>query len=211
MPLNLLDVDGQIKQVTLDYGDESYLVYRRHPAFDWLWHVCLSVAAMSSAISILHEKKVNPGDYISFTCIALDYTLRIPASQSVEFAMNESLPEGIPITVHWGKHPEYQDIWAGQLKTWLHNILWPGFVDFVERQNLRFGDQNLKRLTDAMRNAYAHAGVMKWPNQRPASNWHGIYIDKSVHNKNVHEVIGYSDVIAMMLLICDDMARLRRN
>ena len=84
------------------------------------------------------------------------------------------------------------------------NIIWPGFIDFIERNNPRFNDPNLKRITEAVRNSYAHGGFIEWPDQRPAATWHGVTLDKTFNGKNVHEVFGYSDVMALMLLIINE-------
>lgn len=205
MPLDLADVNGSIRKVELSYGDENYLIYEQHPAYEWLWHVSLSVAAMSSAISTVRATQVNDGDYIALTCIALDYTLRIPASQAVEIALQNSMPSHIPVTVHWGKRPRNQETWAEPLQKWLKNVIWPGFVDFVERHRGRLSHRGLCSVIDAVRNAYAHGGILKWSDQKPAANWHGICFDKRIHGKSIHDVVGYSDVLAMMLLIANDI------
>lgn len=159
---------------------------------------------MSSAISTIRGTKVNEGDYVGLSCIALNYMLSIPVSQCVECALQNENPAFIEVTVHWGRHPERLAIWANPLRTWLNNIIWPGFIDFFEKHDLKFKNRHLELLVDALRNAYAHAGIMRWPDQRPPISWHGISIDKFAHNRNVHDILGYSDVIALMLLISNE-------
>lgn len=205
MPLNLTDVDGCIQRITTSKAGEGYQVFPKHPAFPWITHVCLSLSAMSSAISTLRGLTVSEGDYLGLTCIALEYKLRIPLSGCVECALRNENPAFIEIAVHWGRSPEHLEIWALPLKTWLNNIIWPGFIDFVERRDLKLRSSELKRLVDILRNAYAHGGIIQWPDRRPPISWHGISLDSSSHNRNVHEILGYSDVLALMLLISNEI------
>jgi hypothetical protein len=105
------------------------------------------------------------------------------------------------------KDPAKQMGWAGPLQTWLKNISWPGFIDFVEKHAPEFKDPNLKRIAEAIRNSYAHGGILEWPNQRPAATWHGVTLDKTFRDINVHDVFGYSDVVALMLLMVNERLR----
>jgi len=204
MPLHLKPIDGQLSLVKPEFGNELYHVLPNHPAFPWLWHISLSLTAMSSAICTLKNLPVEDGSYVGLSCLAFDYVLRIPATRSVDYALRQVVPDFIPVVVHWGRNPERFQGWAGPLQTWLQNIIWPGFIDFIERNNPRFNDPNLKRITEAVRNSYAHGGFVEWPDQRPAATWHGVTLDKTFNGKNVHEVFGYSDVMALMLLIINE-------
>src|ERR1700733_7617332 len=204
MPLNLEPIDGQLALAEPESCNEFYHVLPGHPAFPWLWHISLSLTAMSSAISTLLKQPVEDGSYVGLSCLAFDYVIQVPATRTVDFALRQIVPDSMPLVVHWGKDPAKQSGWAAPLQTWLKNIIWPGFVDFIERENPRFKDPNLKRIVEAIRNAYAHGGILEWPNQRPAATWHGATLDKTFHGKNVHEVFGYSDVVALMLLIVNE-------
>lgn len=138
MPLNLRPIDGQLALVASELGNEFYYVLPRHPAFPWLWHISLSLAAMSSAICTLKKQTVEDGSYVGLSCLAFDYVLRVPATQSLDFALRQIVPESIPLVVHWGKDPGKQLGWAGPLQVWLRNIVWPGFIDFIEKNNPPF-------------------------------------------------------------------------
>ena len=204
MPLNLKPIEGQLSLLKPEFGNELYHVLPRHPAFPWLWHISLSLTAMSSAICTLKDLPVEDGSYLGLSCLAFDYVVRVPATRSVDYALRQVTPDFIPLVVHWGRNPDRFQSWAGPLQIWLQNIIWPGFLDFIERSNPRFNDPNLKRITEAMRNSYAHGGIIEWPDQRPAATWHGVTLNKRINGRNVHEIFGYSDVIALMLLIINE-------
>lgn len=204
MPLNLKPIAGQLALVKPEFGNEFYHVLPGHPAFPWLWHISLSLAAMSSAISTLRKLTIEDGSYVGLSCLAFDYVLQVPATQSVDFALRQIVPDSIPLVVHWGKNPAKQLGWAGPLQIWLKNIIWPGFIDFIEKNNPRFKDPNLKRIAEKVRHSYAHGGIVEWPDQRPSATWHGVTLDKTFNGKDVHEIFGYSDVVALMLLIVNE-------
>lgn len=205
MPLNLTDVEGHIQRMPALSSEERYRILPKHPAFQWLNHICLSLSAMTSAISTIRGLPVGDGDYLGLSCIALDYVLSIPVSGCVKCALENDEPGYIEVTAHEGKRPERFDIWAAPLRAWLQNIMWPGFIHFFETNDLEFPCRDLKLIVDALRNAYAHGGVMSWPDQRPAVNWHGISLDRSVHKKKAETALGYSDVLALMLLISNEI------
>jgi hypothetical protein len=207
MPLALSHIPHLIERTEASIGDETYFVYQSHPAFRWLWHISLSVAAMSSAISVKLNARVNEGDYISLSCLAFDYVIRIPASLSIELALEERTPPYIPVTLHWGKRPHYQEGWAKPLQVWLKNIIWPGFIEFVEINGPRFINTD-RKLADAIRNAYAHGGKFTWPEQRRPISFHGLSLDHSLNNKDIHDYFGYSDVIVLMMLLSDGILTL---
>src|ERR1700733_7537282 len=108
MPLNLKPIDGQLALAEPELGNESYLFLPAHPAFPWLWHISLSLTAMSSAISTFLKLTVEDGSYVGLSCLAFDYVLRVPATRSVEYALKQIVPESIPLVVHWGKNPANQ-------------------------------------------------------------------------------------------------------
>lgn len=156
---------------------------------------------MTSAITAIRGLKVGQGDYVGLTCIALDYVLSIPVSGCVACALRNETPNFIEIVSCQGRRPDRLQVWAAPLRAWMHNIIWPGFIHFFETNDLRFSCRDLKLIVDELCNAYAHGRALSWPDQRPRANWHGISLDKSVRNKRVEEVLGYSDVLALMLLI----------
>ena len=205
MPLALTDIDGQIQRISTSQEEERYRVLPNHPAFSWLNHICLSLSAMASAITAIRGLKVGQGDHVGLTCIALDYVLSIPVSGCVDCALRNETPDFIEIVSRRGRRPERLDVWTAPLRAWMHNIIWPGFIHFVETNELKFSSRDLKLIVDELRNAYAHGRALSWPDQRPPANWHGISLDKSVRNRRVEDVLGYSDVIALMLLINNEI------
>lgn len=204
MPLDLREISGAIVRSESSHSEEDYILLPGHPAFEWFWHVYLSVAAMTSAVSQHKQEEVPDGSHIRLSCLALDYTFRIPATQSIGFALSNELPSEIPVTVHWGKKPDQHLSWATPLQTWLKNIIWPGFLTFMEENEGRIRDRNFRDIARAIRNAYAHKKTIDWADQRPAQTWHGLTFNKSLRGKQVHDVIGYSDVMALMLLIANE-------
>lgn len=205
MPLNMTDIEGHIRQVPTNQDEERYQIFPKHPTFPWLNHICLSLSAMTSAISAIRGLKVGQGDYVGLSCLALDYVLSIPVSGCVQCALQNQDPASIEVVARQGKDPQRLAIWAAPLKAWLHNIIWPGFIDFFEKHDLKLQNRDLQLIVSALRNAYAHGGVLEWPARRPRACWHGISLDKSVHNREVHDILGYSDILALMLLISNDI------
>lgn len=204
MALHLREINGAIARSGAALGEEDYVLLPGHPAFEWFWHVYLSVAAMTSAVSQDKNRHVPEGSYIGVSCLALDYTFRIPAGQSVGFALGNELPAELPVTIHWGKKPGQHLNWAAPLQTWLKNVIWPGFLTFMEENENRIQDRSFRDIAVAIRNAYAHKKTIEWPDQRPARSWHGLTFDQSLRGRHVHDVIGYSDVMALMLLIANE-------
>ena len=206
MPLDLTDIDGQIQRITTAHDEERYRVLPNHAGYSWLNHMCLSLSAMTSAITAIRGLNVGQGDYIGLTCIALDYVLSIPVSGCVACALRNETPGFIEIVSRQGRRPESLEILAAPLRAWMHNIIWPGFIHFFETNELHFRSPDLKLIVNELRNAYAHGGTLRWPDQRPPANWHGISLNKSVRNKRVEDVLGYSDVLALMLLVSNEIS-----
>jgi hypothetical protein len=97
MALNLKPISGQLSLENAELGDEFYHVLPGHPAFPWLWHISLSLTAMSSAICTLKNLPVEDGSYLGLSCLAFDYVIRIPATRSVDYALRQVVPDFIPL------------------------------------------------------------------------------------------------------------------
>ncbi|BDU22046.1 hypothetical protein [Dyella sp. GSA-30] len=206
--LNLPLRPGLLTSIDQDFGDEHYVVHRENPAFDFFWHMALSVSAMTIAISSINKLTVSKGDYIGLSGVGFDYTVRIPAHGSVEDVLSGQKILGMVITLHFGKDQSAQAGWPEELKRWMEMVLWPGFVHLFETHETsiskRGGDAG--RLARILRDAYAHGGKIANKKSGLESSWHGVSITKANNGDPVSEFVGGSDLIVLALKLCSVIA-----
>lgn len=208
MPLDLLEGIGVITRSKDPLGDEDYLIFPSHPAYLFLWHICLSVSAMSMALTQFDDGKraVNPGDHVRIGGVALDYTLRIPAEGSVRMAITEQYPPFVPLTVHYGKHYGSQEIWAKPLKRWIEQIVWPGFVNLFEHKRILIerGDTQVVALARVVRHSCAHGGMVAMDScKSPEVGWKTLRFTKEMSGDPLFDIMGVADFVLLALKMFD--------
>lgn len=208
MTLDLLEEVGVIMRGEDSLGDEDYFIFPGHPAYSFLWHICLSVSAMSMALAWLDEDKreVNPGDHIRIGGVALDYALRIPAEGSVRMAISEQYPPFVPLTVHHGRHHGTQEIWAEPLKRWLEQIVWPGFVNLFEHRKalIEGGDTQIVALARVVRHSCAHGGMVAMDSCKSSEvSWKTLRFTKEMNGDPLFPIMGVADFVLLALKMFD--------
>ncbi|RUL62989.1 hypothetical protein EKH79_11250 [Dyella dinghuensis] len=209
MSLNFREVSGALEIGGDDRpGDENYMIFPDHPAFDGFMHICMCVCAMSLAISKLRDANVKEGDYVGLSCKGLDYTIRIPVFGPVHLALERRSPTYAHIAIHWGRNPIAQSIWSDQHRQWLQRSIWPVFVELFESSppGWKKCSDGLWPLAKVLRNSYSHGGKIAWDRGKDGAvvEWGGVRISRDHdRNKPVGDFVGDADLIIMMLAMFD--------
>src|SRR5690348_13291932 len=88
MPLNLEQKIGELTRAYSMVGIESYEIYPNHPAYQFIWHVGLSINAMAAAVCSI-ENQPAPDGYLSLACKAHDITVHLPATGMVKLVKEQ--------------------------------------------------------------------------------------------------------------------------
>ncbi|WP_175484747.1 hypothetical protein [Frateuria terrea] len=199
--MNLALKEGSLTSMEQPFGDEHYVLHRANPAFDFFWHTCLSITAMSMAISSLHGVPVNPGDYINLSCVGFDYTIRLPSHSSVDDVLHGNRIAGFVFTLHWGRDLNAQANWPSELRRWLEMTLWPGFVHLYEMHYsaiLKKGGE-AGELARLLRDAYAHGGKVANGRSKLEASWEGVTIRKADDGEDISKFVGGADLALLAL------------
>src|SRR5690348_9247238 len=89
MPLNLEQKVGELTREYSMVGMESYEVHSAHPAYQFIWHMGLSIDAMAIAICALENLPVHTEGYLGLACKAHDLTVHLPAYGMVKRAKEQ--------------------------------------------------------------------------------------------------------------------------
>lgn len=160
MPLNLEPAAGKIDRSLHMAGSEFYQIYPGHPAYRYLWRVCLSVNAMTIAVCTTKQLPIPEDGYLGLSGKGFDYVIRVPGYRCVDMALGNMEPECIPITIEWQRKADAHMSWAPQLRGWMESFIWPGFVDLHEHHQKKIHRSNphLASMAKLLRDSCAHGG-----------------------------------------------------
>lgn len=158
VPLDLEQKTGKIERDVSDPSMESYNVYPSHPAYPFIWHTCLSINAMSSAICALDNQPLTAG-YLSLACKAHDATARLPAVGMVERVRMQAPGEGPWVQVTFAAaERDKNSTWATGFRDWMWLTVGAGFVQLYEehKQQIHRRVTAVAPATKIVRDACAH-------------------------------------------------------
>jgi hypothetical protein len=130
MAFNLEQKDGRL----LRPSEERYYVYADHPAYEYLWHACLSFEAMGIAVSARKNLDIPNNGHLSLRCKAFGCTVVLPAHSVVDAVLAQKPDERpfIEITFEWNSKREKVD-WAVGIRKWMQLSLASGFIELYEQ------------------------------------------------------------------------------
>lgn len=205
MPLNLQPSMGKIDRAPDTDGFEFYQVYPDHPAYWYIWNTCLSVNAMTIAICALKQESVPDDGYLGFTGKAFNYVIRIPGYSCVDLALSQIEPQCIPLRIDWEQKPHSHVNWAPQLRRWMDNIIWPGFVEIYEHNlaKIHKGNPQLAAMAKLFRDSCTHGLRITRSTYVNPVTWDGLTIAREDHGKPLYDFIMWGDILLLALWMCD--------
>lgn len=215
MLLNLLQKEGELTREYSMVGMESYEVYPGHPAYSFIWHICLSIDAMTIAVCVNGDMPIPKDGYLSLACRAHDLTVRLPAYGMVERAKKQpgGEPPWIQVSFVWRKEPGKNDGWATDIRRWMWLTVAAGFVELFERHRARAGrhHNDLAQLGRVIRDSCAH-GLNICSRKSGGVRLDNIEILRDDHGKPLSNFFGLGDFFVLALRMFSEpecSARLR--
>ena len=206
MPLNLESAIGKIDRPLHMAGAEFYQIYPDHPAYRYLWHVCLSVNAMTIAVCTLKQLPVPADGYLGLSGKGFDYVVRVPGYSCVNMALELKEPDCIPITIDWQRKPDAHMTWAPQLRSWMESVVWPGFVDLYEHNQkaIHRSNPHLAAMAKLFRDSCAHGGrIMRNKGPSTPIAWDGLAIGREDHGRPLSDFAALGDFLILAIWMCD--------
>ena len=207
MPLDLELRAGELTREYSMVGMESYEVRPDHPAYPFIWHICLSIDAMTVAVCAIGDMPIPTEGYLSLACRAHDLTVRLPAYGMVKRAKEQ--PDGDAPWIHvsfvWRKEPGKNDGWAADIRRWMWLTVAAGFVELFEQHRGRAGRRNrdLAKLGMVVRDACAH-GLHVSSKKSGGVRFDGIEILRTDHGKPLSDFFGLGDFFVLALRMFND-------
>lgn len=201
MPLNLEQKAGELTRAYHMVGMESYEIYPAHPAYQFIWHVSLSINAMTSAICAI-ENQPMPEGYLSLACKAHDITVHLPANGMVKHVKEQPLgdPPWIQVSLAWRNEPGKNDGWALGIRRWMWLVVAAGFVEFFEqhRQRARRHNHKVAQMSMVIRDSCAH-GLKIASRKSGGAELDDLMIIREDHGKPLSDFLGLGDFFVLAL------------
>ncbi len=202
MPLNLDQKAGELTREYSTVGMESYEVYPAHPAYQFIWHMGLSINAMAIAVCAIESQPIPTEGYLSLACKAHDLTVCIPAYGMVKHVKEQPTgePPWIQVSLVWRKEPGKNNGWAIGIRRWMWLTVAAGFVEFFEHHRLRAYGHNheVAQMAKVIRNACAH-GLNITCNKRGGAELDGLKITRDDDGKPLSDFVGLGDFFVLAL------------
>lgn len=202
MPLNLEQTPGEFTREYSMVGMESYEVYPGHPAYAFIWHMCLSINAMAIAVCAIENQPIPTDGYLSLACKAHDLTVHLPAYGMVKHVKEQPAgdPPWIQVSFVWRKEPQKNEGWATGIRRWMWLATAAGFVEFFEQHQSRARRRNnaLAQAGMVVRDSCAH-GLKISSSKSGGTSLNELEILRSDHGKPLSEFIGLGDFFVLAL------------
>ncbi len=202
MPLNL---EQKADEFTREYsmvGMESYEVYPTHPAYQFIWHMGLSINAMAIAVFAIENQPIPTDGYLSLACKAHDLTVQLPAYGMVKHVKEQPAgdPPWIQVSLVWRKESGKNDGWAIGIRRWMWLTVAAGFVEFFEQhqQRARRRNHELAQMAMVIRDSCAH-GLQIASKKSGGAELDGLKIFREDHGKPLSDFVGLGDFFILAL------------
>lgn len=204
MPLNLEQKAGELTREYSMVGTESYEVYPSHPAYQFIWHMGLSINAMTIAVCALEDQPIPTDGYLSLACKAHELTVHLPAFGMVKHVKEQ--PAGvspwIQVSLVWRKEVGKNDGWAIGIRRWMWLTVAAAFVEFFEQHRSRASRHNKEVVQMAMviRDSCAH-GLKIASKKSGGAELDGLKITRKDDGKPLSDFVGLGDFFVLALMM----------
>lgn len=205
MSLNLQSSVGKIDIAPNTDDFELYQIYPAHPAYRYIWNICLSINAMTIAICSLKQLPVPDNGHLGITGKGFNYVVNLPGYDCVDLALSQIDPQCIPLRIDWGQRPNNHTNWAPQLHKWMDSIIWPGFVEIYEHNKTKIhrGNPQLAAMAKLFRDSFAHGLRVTRNKYESPVTWSGLTIFRDDHGKQLYDFIMWGDILLLAIWMCD--------
>jgi hypothetical protein len=200
-----LDLEAKVGELAREYsmvGMESYEVYSRHPAYPFIWHMCLSIDAMTIAVCAIDNQPIPKDGYLSLACKAHDLTVHLPAYGMVKHVKEQpgGDPPWVQVSLVWRKEPRKNEGWATGIRRWMWLTVAAGFVEFFEQNQAKARRLNHETAQMAMviRDSCAH-GLRVSSKKSGGAELDELKITRSDQGKPLSDFIGLGDFFVLAL------------
>lgn len=201
MPLNL---EQRANMLTCEdlVCTESYKVYPTHPAYQFIWHVGLSINAMTTAICAIEKQPIPEDGHLGLACKARDIIVQLPAHSMVRRAKEQSAGDSpwIEVSLVWRKEPGKNDGWAKEIRAWMWLTVAAGFVHFFEEHKTEAYKRNHKvaKMAKVIRDSCAH-GLKVTCSKSGGAELNGLKLTSEDHGKPLSDYFGLGDFFVLAL------------
>lgn len=202
MSLNLDLKEGVFTREYSMVGMESYEVYPAHPAYQFIWHTCLSINAMTIAVCAIEDQPAPMDGYLSLACTAHDLTVHLPAFGMVKHVKEQPTgdPPWIQVSLVCRKESGKNDGWAIGIRRWMWLTVAAGFVEFFEQhqKRVRRHNQLTARMGMVIRDSCAH-GLKIASRKSGGAELDSLKITREDHGKPLSDFVGLGDFFVLAL------------
>jgi hypothetical protein len=202
MYLNLKPKNSELMREDFATDIESYKVYSAHPAYQFIWHVGLSINAMTAAIMAVELKPIPTDGFLSLTCKAHDITVRLPAHSMVKDVRRQPVEDRPWIEVSFvsPREAEKNSEWAVGIREWMWLVVAAGFMQCIEEHRRRAHRHNAEvaKMAEVIRDACAH-GLKIATKKSGGANLANLSITREDDGKPLSDFVGPGDFFVFAL------------